>query len=222
MRAWRGSDTHPDRSSIHWRIPKIHRRSRGSETPHSTCFHVHFPHVHPIIIRNEHRRDQRKRTKNLDLHHHISLCHLGHFGVIKLCEMGQRLDPKTLQIVQTPVRTYILYGTIGPRFGLCRWMTRKGLTLTILTGGRFGSSLDLVLAIERKVRVKLQLSLEDTVWPPQKATTSSISRRNVLFARLKNEQEAEESLSRQTSSTIPLFWDTRQDERLKSLAEEEV
>ncbi len=62
-------------------------------------------------------------------------------------------------------RTYILYGMIGLRFGLFIWMTRLGLTLNILTGGRFGS-LDPLECIEDKVREKLGLSGEEEIWPP--------------------------------------------------------
>lgn len=61
--------------------------------------------------------------------------------------------------------TYILYGLIGVRFGLLWSMTRMGSTLTVLTGGRFGSlkSLDY---IEDVVREKLGLSPEEDTWPP--------------------------------------------------------
>ena len=62
-------------------------------------------------------------------------------------------------------RTYILYGVIGLRFGLFWWMTRRGLTLTILTGGRFGS-LDPLECIEAKVQEKLGLSDGENIWPP--------------------------------------------------------
>ena len=62
-------------------------------------------------------------------------------------------------------RTYILYGLIGVRFGLLWSMTQMELTLTILTGGRFGS-LDPLDYIEDEVREKLGLSHEEDIWPP--------------------------------------------------------
>ena len=61
-------------------------------------------------------------------------------------------------------RCYILYGLIGVRFGLLWSMTRMGLTLTILTGGRF-ESLDPLECVADKVREKLGLSLEGGIWP---------------------------------------------------------
>ena len=61
--------------------------------------------------------------------------------------------------------TYILYGSIGLRFGLFWWMTRRGLTLTILSGGRFGS-LDPLEEITAKVQAKLGLSDDEDLWPP--------------------------------------------------------
>ena len=62
-------------------------------------------------------------------------------------------------------RTYILYGLIGVRFGLLWPMTRMGLTLTILTGGRFGS-LDPLEYVGGEVQEKLGLPLEEGIWPP--------------------------------------------------------
>ena len=66
---------------------------------------------------------------------------------------------------QYKLRCYFLYGLIGVRFGLLWSMTRMGLTLTILTGERFGS-LDPLEYVTDEVREKLGLPLEEDIWPP--------------------------------------------------------
>ena len=99
------------------------------------------------------------------------------------------------------LRCYILYGLIGVRFGLLWPMTRMGLTLTILTGGRF-VSLDPLEYVSDEVRKKLGLSLEEDIWPPPRGF-------NKLYFRTKaSSVYADESTgSQRQESTLPK-WDS--------------